>query len=106
MGLLNQSARGYYENFDGVQNTGDEFYGSYQFTSLENIINQFIVAYVGEDKLIPKIKKNDVAFHAQRALQELTFDTLKSCKALEFEVPPSLAMPLPQDYVTASVKNI
>ena len=99
MGLLNQSARGYYENFDGVQNTGDEFYGSYQFTSLENIINQFIVAYVGEDKLIPKIKKNDVAFHAQRALQELTFDTLKSCKALEFEVPPSLAMPLPQDYV-------
>jgi len=99
MGLLNQSARGYYENFDGVQNTGDEFYGSYQFTSLENIINQFIVAYVGEDKLIPKIKKSDVAFHAQRALQELSFDTLKSCKALEFEVPPSLTMPLPQDYV-------
>ena len=99
MGLLNQSARGYYESRDGVQNTGDEFYGSYQFTSLENIINQFIVAYVGEDKLIPKIKKSDVAFHAQRALQELSFDTLKSCKSLEFEVPPSLAMPLPQDYV-------
>ena len=99
MGLLNQSARSYYESNDGVQNTGDEFYGSYQFTSLENIINQFIIAYVGEDKLIPKIKKSDVAFHAQRALQELSFDTLKSCKALEFEVPPSLAMPLPQDYV-------
>jgi len=99
MGLLNQSLRGYYESTDGVQNTGDEIYGGYQFTSLENIINQFIVAYVGEDKLIPKIKKLDVAFHAQRALQELSFDTLKSCKALEFEVPPSLRMPLPQDYV-------
>jgi hypothetical protein len=99
MGLLNQSARGYYSSNDGIQNTGDEFYGSYQFTSLENIINQFIIAYVGEDKLIPKIKKSDVAFHAQRSLQELSFDTLKSCKALEFEVPPSLAMPLPQDYV-------
>jgi len=99
MGLLNQSLRGYYESADGVQNTGDEIYGGYQFTSLENIINQFIVAYVGEDKLIPKIKKLDVAFHAQRALQELSFDTLKSCKALEFEVPPSLRMPLPQDYV-------
>ena len=81
MALLNQSARGYYESRDGVQNTGDEFYGSYQFTSLENIINQFIIAYVGEDKLIPRIKKADVAFHAQRALQELSFDTLKSCKS-------------------------
>jgi len=99
MALINQSARSYYESRDGVQNTGDEFYGSYQFTSLENIINQFIIAYVGEDKLIPRIKKGDVAFHAQRALQELSFDTLKSCKSLEFEVPPSLSMPLPQDYV-------
>ncbi|ANS05169.1 hypothetical protein [uncultured Mediterranean phage] len=99
MGLLNQSARGYYESRDGVQSTGDEFYGNYQFTSLENIINQFIIAYVGQDKLINRINKSDVSFHAQRALQELSFDTLKSCKALEFEVPPSLAMPLPQDYV-------
>jgi len=99
MGLLNQSAREYYESIDGVQSTGDEFFGSYQFTSLENIINQFIIAYVGEDKIISRIKKSDISFHAQRALQELSFDTLKSCKALEFEVPPSLAMPLPQDYV-------
>ena len=51
---------------------------NYQFISLEEIINQFIVAYVGEDKLIPKAKRLDVAFHAQRALAELSFDTLKS----------------------------
>ena len=99
MGLLNQSARQYYEGTDGVQNSGDESYGSYQFTSLENIINQFIIAYVGEDKLIPKIKKTDVSFHAKRALQELSFDTFKSCKSMELEVPNTLSLPLPQDYV-------
>ena len=99
MGLLNQSARQYYEGPDGVQNSGDESYGSYQFTSLENIINQFIIAYVGEDKLIPKIKKTDVSFHAKRALQELSFDTFKSCKSLELEVSNTLSLPLPQDYV-------
>jgi len=99
MGLLNQSARQYYEGPDGVQNSGDESYGEYQFTSLENIINQFIIAYVGEDKLIPKIKKTDVSFHAKRALQELSFDTFKSCKSLELEVPNTLSLPLPQDYV-------
>ena len=99
MGLINQSARSYYEGSDGIQNSGDELYGEYQFTSLENIINQFIIAYVGEDKLIPRIKKTDVSFHAKRALQELSFDTFKSCKSLELEVPNALTLPLPQDYV-------
>jgi hypothetical protein len=99
MALLNQTARQYYEGPDGVQNSGDENYGSYQFTSLEHIIDQFIIAYVGEDNLIPKIKRNIVSFHAQRALQELSFDTFKSCKSMELEVPNTLQLPLPQDYV-------
>jgi len=84
--------------------TGSAYYngsnlGGYQFTSLEHVINQFVLAYVGEDKIISKIKRADVAFHAQRALQELSFDTFKSTKAYEIEVPSTLAMPLPQDYV-------
>ena len=99
MGLLNFSARRYYEGKDGVQNSGDEKYGNYQFISLENIISQFIVAYVGEDNLIPRIKRNIVSFHAQRAMQELSFDTFKSYKSLELEVPNTLQLPLPQDYV-------
>tara|TARA_R110000787_G_scaffold166778_3_gene279775 strand:+ start:739 stop:2202 length:1464 start_codon:yes stop_codon:yes gene_type:complete len=78
---------------------GQEQFGGYQFTSLLDIINQFIVAYVGESKIIPKVSKLDVAFHAQRALQELSFDTLKSFKAQQIEVPPSLQMTLPHDYV-------
>ena len=72
---------------------------NYQFISLEEIINQFIVAYVGEDKLIPKAKRLDVAFHAQRALAELSFDTFKSFKSIEFVIPNTLQLPLPQDYV-------
>ena len=99
MGLLNESQRYYYEGADGVQNSGDEKYGGYQFTSLEDIINQFIVAYVGQDKIISKARRTDVQFHAMRALQEFSFDTFKSTKSLEFTVPPTLKMPLPQDYV-------
>jgi len=90
MALITQSQQEYYDNED---------YGNYQFTSLQNIINQFIVSYVGENKLISKIKRIDVAYHAQRALQELSFDVFKSCKSIETEVQPSLTMPLPQDYV-------
>ena len=90
MGLLNASQRYYYEGADGVQNSGDENYGDYQFTSLADIINQFIVAYVGQDKIISKVRRTDVQFHAMRALQELSFDTFKSTKSLEYTVPPRL----------------
>jgi len=37
-----------------------ENYGSYQYISLDNIINNFLVAYIGEDKLIAKCKRTDV----------------------------------------------
>jgi hypothetical protein len=91
MGLLdNQNQQAYY--------SGNNF-GGYQFVSLTDIINQFMFVYVGEDKIIPKARRVDVAFHAQRALAELSFDTFKSCKAMEITVPSTLQMILPQDYV-------
>tara|TARA_A100001515_G_scaffold91469_1_gene72916 strand:+ start:1612 stop:2937 length:1326 start_codon:yes stop_codon:yes gene_type:complete len=99
MGLINQTQREYYEGVDGIQNSGDEIFGGYQFVSLEDVINQFMVVYVGEDKLITKARKTDVQFHAMRALQELSFDTFKSSKAIEMVVPATLQMPLPIDYV-------
>ena len=72
---------------------------NYQFVSLNNIINNFIVAYVGEGKVISKVKRTDVQFYAQRALAELSFDTFKSTKSQEIEIPASLTMMLPHDYV-------
>jgi hypothetical protein len=91
MALLdNTTQRGYYQ--------GDD-HGNYQFVSLEDIINQFMVVYIGEDKIISKAKRVDVAFHAQRAMQEFSFDTFKSIKSQEIVLPPSLTMMLPHDYV-------
>jgi len=58
-----------------------------------------MVSMVGQGKLIPKIKRADVAFHARRAQQELSYDTYRSSKSQEIEIPPSLTMLLPHDYV-------
>ena len=91
MGILEQSQYDYYNNTSA--------FGNYQFVSLEQLINQFMIVYTGEDKIITKANKIDVAFHAQRALAELSFDTLKSIKSQEIQLPPSLTMPLPHDYV-------
>jgi len=90
MGLLKETEHAYYNGND---------FGGYQFISLDHIINNFMIAYVGEGKIIPKVKRTDVSFHAQRAIQELSYDTFKSNKSQEIEVPPSLMMMLPQDYV-------
>ena len=74
-------------------------YGGYEYTKLNDVINNFMVAYVGENKLIPNVKRSDVIFHAKRGLQEFSFDTLKSIKSQELSVPPSLSVTIPQDYV-------
>jgi len=74
-------------------------YGSYAYTSLVDIVNNFMVAYVGLDKLLPRANRSDVIFHAKRGLQEFSYDTLKSVNSQEVVIPPSLSIPLPQDYV-------
>jgi|TARA_R110001592_G_scaffold211343_2_gene463151 hypothetical protein len=91
MGLLDNQTQAQYQASGNL--------GGYQYTSLKDIINNFLIAYVGENKLIGKVKRTDVAFYAQRALAELSYDTLRSKKSQEIEVPPSLKMMLPQDYV-------
>ena len=90
MGLIKDTQKQYYEA---------STFGNYQFTSLDDIITQFEIGYVGENKIIPKIKRADIAFHAMRALQELSFDTFKSVKSQQIDLPPSMVMPLPHDYV-------
>ena len=90
MALLNQTQQDYYDGND---------FGGYQFISLNDIITNFTIAYVGEHKIIQKAKRTDIAFHAQRAIQELSFDTFKSIKSQEITLPPSNTMVLPQDYV-------
>tara|TARA_R110002050_G_scaffold160708_2_gene290096 strand:- start:5518 stop:6720 length:1203 start_codon:yes stop_codon:yes gene_type:complete len=90
---------GEYGNRDAYGNTVEENYGSYGYISLEDIINNFQVAYVGTGKLIPSCKRTDIIFHAKRGMQEFSYDTLKSIKSQELNIPPELSVVIPQDYV-------
>ncbi len=94
MGLLDGTNQQTYYASSNAAN-----YGNYQFITLENIINAFMIAYVGEGKIISKINRTDIQFHAMRAIQELSYDILRSFKSQEIEVPNTLSMILPQDYV-------
>jgi len=80
-------------------NIVEENYGSYAYTKLGDVVNNFLVAYVGSGKLIQDVKRTDVIFHAKRAMQEFSYDTLKSVNSQELTIPHNLSVILPQDYV-------
>lgn len=85
------SERDYYNN--------DINHGSYQYQTLNDLINTFLAFYVGENKIIPKASKEDVMFFARRAAQELSYDTLRSKKTWEVDVDSRMYVPLPHDFV-------
>jgi len=77
----------------------EDNYGSYAYITLDDAINNFLIAYVGAGKLVSSVKRTDIIFHAKRGLQEFSYDTLKSIKSAELTIPASLTLVLPQDYV-------
>ena len=80
-------------------NTVENNYGGYEYITLNDAIDNFMVGYVGDGKILQKAKKSDVLFFAKRSLQEFSYDTLKSIHSQELTIPASLNIVLPQDYV-------
>ncbi len=74
-------------------------FGDYRYVSLNDAINNYMVAFVGDGKLIPSVKKSDVLFHAKRGIQEFSYDISRTEKIQEIEIGTSLSIPMPQDYI-------
>ena len=74
-------------------------FGGYRYISLNDIINNYMVAFVGDGKLIPSVNKSDVLFHTKRGIQEFSYDIARTEKIQEIEVGASLSIPMPQDYI-------
>lgn len=87
----------YYENSGNVPE--GENWGSYQYVSLDDIVNNFMLMYVGNDKLINNVQRYNVLFHAKRGIQEINYDALKEIKVLEISICDDLKFILPNDYV-------
>jgi hypothetical protein len=87
----------YYEN-DGI-GVGDENWGSYQYVTLADIVNNFMLMYVGNHELINNVDRYKVLFHAKRAIQELNYDAMRDIKVLQQSLDYQLRLVLPSDYV-------
>jgi hypothetical protein len=76
-----------------------ERFGGYRYISLNDLINNYIYAYIGDGKLINNAKRTDVLFHAKRGIQEFSYDVSRVEKIQEIQLGTSLSMPMPQDYI-------
>jgi len=87
----------YYEN--NGNNWEEDNWGSYQYVNLIDIVNNFMLMYVGNDKLINNVERYNALFHAKRGLQELNYDAMKETKIVELTVCDNLRIVLPPDFV-------
>jgi hypothetical protein len=87
---LKSNTGGDYGDRDAYGDTVENNYGGYSYITLDDVVNNFIVAYIGDGKLILNAKRTDVIFHAKRALQEFSYDTLKSIKLQIFFIHTSI----------------
>tara|TARA_R100000008_G_scaffold67647_1_gene44741 strand:+ start:1525 stop:2685 length:1161 start_codon:yes stop_codon:yes gene_type:complete len=77
----------------------NRLHGDYRYITLKDIVNNFMIGYVGDGKLINSAKRSDVLFHAKRCIAEFNYDIGRVEKIQEVEVGPSLSIPMPQDYI-------
>tara|TARA_R110000868_G_scaffold72140_3_gene210453 strand:+ start:626 stop:1501 length:876 start_codon:yes stop_codon:yes gene_type:complete len=86
----------YYLGSGGPANENE---GSYQFISLEDIVRNFMLMYVGEDEVIDNVPAYKARFHAKQCVKELNYDAFKSIKVVEDEIQDNLKYVMPFDYV-------
>ncbi len=89
-----------YQYYANAGNSPDDVnWGSYQYVSLADIVNNFMLIYAGNHELVNNANRYQVLFHAKRAIQELNYDAFKEIKVLELSVDNQLRFVLPSDYV-------
>lgn len=93
----------YITQFEYYQNNGDnptnENWGSYQYVSLQDIVNNFMLMYQGNHELINNLDRYQVIFHAKRGIQELNYDAMKEIKILQIDIDANYRYVLPSDFV-------
>jgi len=87
----------YYTNEEVVPENAN--WGEYQFVTLKDIVNNFMLMYVGDTNLVNNVKRYTVLFHAKRGIQEITYDALRNIKVLQMTMDDNLRFILPSDYV-------
>lgn len=89
--MSNMNPQTYYEN--------EENHGSYVYVSLEEMVNNFMLNYVGDSTVLGKVPRSKIIYHMKQGVRNFSFNALKEIKAVELSLNDTLDIILPPDYV-------
>ena len=76
-----------------------EQWGDYQYITLENIINDYMMSRDQDDYTIT-VPRHKILYHARQSFKEFHYDVLQEIKVVSLELnPDTLNTPLPPDYI-------
>lgn len=74
-------------------------WGSYQYVSLADVVNNFMLISVDNDNLIAKVPRYKVLFYAKQAVKKYNYDAAREIRVFEYIVQDDLKMIMPHDMV-------
>lgn len=87
----------YYEN-SGTAPTNTN-HGAYQNVKLSDLVNNYMLNYVGEDLVVDNVPRHRVIYQIKQCIKNLNYDAVKGAKVIEAEIDDELKMVMPSNYV-------
>lgn len=81
----------YYEN--------EENHGSYIYLTIEELVNNFMSNYVGDETILGPAKRSKVVYQIKQGIKEFNVSALREVKSVELELNDTLDIILPPDYL-------
>lgn len=87
-----------FTNLDSEYYNDSDNFGEYQYTSLEEMVNNFMYE-IDDDSYIAQTDRNRVALFGKKGVRELYYDVVNEVIAIELDLNPALTIALPHDYI-------
>ena len=87
-----------FTNLDTQYYNDSANFGEYQYTSLEEIVNNFMYEQ-DDDSYVAQADRNRVALFGKKGVRELYYDVVNEVIAIELDLNPALTIALPHDYI-------
>lgn len=77
----------------------EENHGSYIYLTIEELVNNFMSNYVGDDSILGATKRSKVVYQMKQGIKQFSFNALREVKSVELELNDTLDIIKPPDYI-------
>jgi len=74
-------------------------WGNYQFTFLEELVNNFQQNYLGDNTVVGYVPRHKIVGRVKQCIREFHFSMLNQARVVELELGDALDIILPPDYI-------